>query len=38
VIEKMDEKKAYIDFISNMLDRCDLRKIKIVYEFVLRIV
>ena len=31
----MDEKMAYINFIVKMLERCDLRKIKIIYEFVL---
>ena len=31
----MDEKMEYINFIARMLERCDMRKIKIVYEFVL---
>lgn len=30
-----DEKRAYIDFIAKMLEGCDLRRIKIIYEFVL---
>ena len=37
VIVMTDEKIAYIDFITRMLERCDMRKIKIVYEFVLAI-
>ena len=31
----MDEKKTYIDFIVKMLERCDMRKIKLVYAFIL---
>lgn len=31
----MDEKMEYINFIVKMLERYDMRKIKIVYEFVL---
>ena len=31
----MEERKAYIDFIAKMLERCDMRRIKIIYEFVL---
>lgn len=31
----MDEKQAYIEFIGKMLERCDLRKVKMIYEFVL---
>lgn len=33
----MDEKQAYIDFIVRLLERCEMRKIKIVYEFILAI-
>ena len=29
---------AYKDFICKMLDRCDLRRVKIIYEFVLAII
>ena len=32
------EFEAYKDFICKMLDRCDLRRIKIIYEFVLAII
>ena len=31
----MIEKQAYIKFIAQMLEKLDLRKIKVVYEFVL---
>ncbi len=31
----INEKKSYIDYICRMLDRCDMRRIKIIYEFVL---
>ena len=30
-----DEKRAYIDFIVRMLERCDLRIVKSVYELIL---
>lgn len=30
-----DEKRAYIDFIAKMLEGCDLRRVKSVYEFIL---
>lgn len=33
----MDEKMEYIGFIVKMLERCNMRKIKIIYEFVLSI-
>ncbi len=32
------EFEAYKNFICKMLDRCDLRRIKIIYEFVLAII
>lgn len=31
----MSEKTAYIDSISRMLSRMDLRRVKNIYEFVL---
>lgn len=30
-----DEKQSYIGYICRMLERCDMRRIKIIYEFVL---
>lgn len=33
----MDNKDIYIDFITRMLKRADLRIVKIVYKFVLHI-
>ena len=34
-VKNTAEFEAYKDFICKMLDRCDLRRIKIIYEFVL---
>lgn len=34
----MDERSSYIQFIAKMLERCDMRKLKIVYEFVLHLI
>jgi len=35
VIGMTDEKLAYIGFIAKMLEGLDMRRIKIIYEFVL---
>lgn len=37
-MKNTDEFNAYKDFIVRMLDRCDLRMIKIIYEFVFAMV
>lgn len=33
----MDERTAYIEFICKMLERMDMRKIRLIYELVLGI-
>lgn len=37
-MKNTEEFNAYKDFICRMLDRCDLRMIKIIYEFVFAMV
>ena len=37
-MKNTEEFDAYKDFIVRMLDRCDLRMIKIIYEFVFAMV
>ena len=37
-MKNTEEFNAYKDFIIKLLDRCDLRMIKIIYEFVFAMV
>lgn len=37
-MKNTEEFNAYKDFIIRLLDRCDLRMIKIIYEFVFAMV
>lgn len=37
-MKNTEEFNAYKDFIVRMLDRCDLRMIKLIYEFVFAMV
>lgn len=32
------ERDTYIEFIVKMMGRCDMRKIRIIYEFVLHLI
>ena len=34
----MDEKATYIEFIAKMLDRCEMRVVRAVYELILTLI